>query len=135
MSNFGVFFKYWAESDGIIIRAAPNFLPAQSKIEQGRWFWSYHIRIENSSDQNVQLLTRHWIITDGRANVTNVDGEGVVGEQPVIKPGGAHDYVSGCPLATPTGSMQGQFRMRREDGSYFLAQIPKFNLIAPASAK
>jgi ApaG protein len=129
------FFTASAATDGVIVRVAPNFLNEQSVPAQGRWFWSYHIRIENHSDEPVQLLTRHWKITDGRGMVNHVDGDGVVGEQPVLKPGESHDYVSGCPLGTPSGMMEGQYRFIREDGSTFLAEIPRFKLVAPATAR
>ena len=129
------FFTVSATTDGITVRVAPNFLPEQSAPSQGRWFWSYHIRIENDGDQPVQLLTRHWKITDGRGGTSHVDGDGVVGEQPVLSPGESHDYVSGCPLPTPLGSMEGAYRFVREDGSSFLAEIPKFQLLAPVDAQ
>lgn len=129
------FFTESATTGGITVRAAPNFLAAQSEPARGRWFWSYHIRIENNGDEPVQLLTRHWKITDGRGTVNHVDGDGVVGEQPLLAPGDSHDYVSGCPLPTPTGRMEGHFRFIRADGGSFLADIPAFNLIAPATAK
>ena len=121
-------------SGGITVRVAVNFLPEQSRIEAGKWFWVYHIRIENDSDEVVQLITRHWRITDGRGAVNFVDGDGVVGEQPVLKPGQSHDYVSGCPLTTPQGSMEGHYTFRRDDGSEFQAAIPFFPLAAPATA-
>ena len=129
------FFAESATTDGITVRVAPNFLHDQSEPSKGRWFWSYHIRMENHGDEAVQLLTRHWKITDGRGTISHVDGDGVVGEQPVIEPGGAHDYVSGCPLPTPNGSMEGKFRFIRADGSTFLADIPYFDLVAPATAQ
>jgi ApaG protein len=119
---------------GITVRVAVNFLPEQSRIEAGKWFWVYHIRIENDSDHTVQLLTRHWRITDGRGAVNFVEGDGVVGEQPVLRPGQSHDYVSGCPLSTPTGSMEGHYTFRREDGRMIEAAIPFFPLAAPATA-
>jgi ApaG protein len=120
--------------EGIIVRVAVNFLPEQSRIEAGKWFWVYHIRIENDSDHTVQLLTRHWRITDGRGKVDVVEGPGVVGEQPVLHPGESHDYVSGCPLTTPTGSMEGHYTFRRDDGAMIEAAIPFFPLAAPATA-
>lgn len=123
-----------APGGGITVRVAVNFLPEQSRIEAGKWFWVYHIRIENDSDETVQLLTRHWRITDGRGMVNFVDGDGVVGEQPVLEPGQSHDYVSGCPLTTPQGSMEGHYTFRRADGSEFQAAIPYFPLAAPATA-
>lgn len=121
-------------SGGITVRVAVNFLPEQSRIEAGKWFWVYHIRIENDSSETVQLMTRHWRITDGRGTVNFVDGDGVVGEQPVLRPGASHDYVSGCPLTTPQGSMEGHYSFRCQDGSTFEAAIPYFPLAAPATA-
>jgi ApaG protein len=126
-------FPYVAETRGVTVRVAVSFLPEQSEPGRGRWFWSYHIRIENDGAQAVQLLTRHWIITDARGARHTVEGEGVVGEQPLIAPGASFDYVSGCPLATPTGSMQGSYHVVTEDGALFDVAIPKFALIAPAT--
>jgi ApaG protein len=128
------FFQHAATTDGVTVRVAVNYLPEQSHPDAGKWFWVYHIRIENDSEQAVQLLTRHWRITDGRGTVNLVEGEGVVGEQPVIRPGHSHDYVSGCPLSTPHGSMEGHYTFRRGDGSQFEAAIPFFPLAAPATA-
>jgi ApaG protein len=115
------FFAVSATTEGVTVRVSPNFLEEQSVPAQGRWFWSYHIRIENGGDEPVQLMTRHWRITDG--------------EQPLLKPGESHDYVSGCPLPTPSGMMEGQYRFIREDGTTFLAEIPRFTLVAPATAR
>ncbi|MBR0553684.1 Co2+/Mg2+ efflux protein ApaG [Stakelama marina] len=125
-------FEHVAETGAIAVRVAVSYLPEQSEPERGRWFWAYHVRIENGGDQAIQLLTRHWIITDGRGARHSVEGEGVVGEQPRIEPGDSYDYVSGCPLATPTGSMQGSYRMIAADASVFDVAIPKFALVAPA---
>jgi ApaG protein len=125
-------FGHATETDGVAVRVSVSYLPEQSEPERGRWFWAYHIRIENASDRVVQLLTRHWIITDGRGARHTVEGEGVVGEQPVIAPGASFDYVSGCPLTTPTGSMQGSYLMVDEAGMAFHVAIPKFGLTAPA---
>ena len=121
-----------AETRGVIVRVSVSYLPEQSEPQRGRWFWAYHVRLENEGPMSVQLLTRHWIITDGRGARHSVEGEGVVGEQPLILPGASFDYVSGCPLATPTGSMQGSYHMLAEDGSTFDVDIPKFALLAPA---
>ena len=123
-----------AETRGVIVRVSVSYLPEQSEPGRGRWFWAYHVRLENEGPMAVQLLTRHWIITDGRGARHTVEGEGVVGEQPLILPGGSFDYVSGCPLATPSGSMQGNYHMLGEDGSAFDVEIPKFALLAPAVA-
>jgi ApaG protein len=121
-----------ATTDGVTVRVSVSYLPEQSEPERGRWFWAYHIRLENEGDESVQLLTRHWVITDGRGARHSVEGEGVVGEQPVIEPGASFDYVSGCPLATSSGAMQGTYRMVREDGAIFDVAIPRFSLFAPA---
>ncbi|SFK48941.1 ApaG protein [Sphingomonas sp. NFR04] len=123
-----------ATTRGVVVRVSVSYLPEQSEPHRGRWFWAYHIRIENEGTVAVQLLTRHWIITDGRGLRHTVEGEGVVGEQPMIAPGGSFDYVSGCPLSTPTGSMQGSYHMIDEDGDTFDVTIPRFALIAPAVA-
>lgn len=123
-----------AETRGIVVRVSVSYLPEQSEPQRGRWFWAYHIRIENAGPVTVQLLTRRWIITDGRGARHSVEGEGVVGEQPMIEPGGSFDYVSGCPLSTPTGHMQGSYHMVAEDGAAFDVAIPKFALVAPAVA-
>ncbi|UVO51726.1 Co2+/Mg2+ efflux protein ApaG [Sphingomonas sp. SUN019] len=116
---------------GVTVRVSVSYLPEQSEPQRGRWFWAYHIRIENEGPQSVQLLTRHWTITDGRGARHTVEGEGVVGEKPLIAPGGSYDYVSGCPLATPSGHMQGSYRMIGEDGAMFDVAIPRFALNAP----
>jgi ApaG protein len=123
-----------ATTRGVVVRVSVSYLPEQSEPNRGRWFWAYHIRIENEGTVAVQLLTRHWIITDGRGLRHTVEGEGVVGEQPMIAPGASFDYVSGCPLSTPTGSMQGSYHMIDEDGDAFDVIIPRFALIAPAVA-
>jgi len=116
----------------VTVRVSVSYLPEQSEPGRGRWFWAYHVRIENGSERPVQLLTRHWIITDGRGARHSVEGEGVVGEQPLIQPGAAYDYVSGCPLATPSGAMEGSYRMIAVGGRRFDVAIPRFTLAAPA---
>jgi ApaG protein len=128
-------FPHKATTRDVTVRVSVSFLPEQSDLPRGRWFWAYHIRIENGGDHAVQLLYRHWEITDGRGTKHEVRGEGVVGEQPVIEPGGSYDYVSGCPLETPTGAMEGSYRMVGEDGTTFDAVIPRFPLIAPVVAR
>jgi ApaG protein len=125
-------FPHVAETDGVVVRVSVSYLPEQSEPARGRWFWAYHIRIENDGEQAIQLLTRHWVITDGRGARHSVEGEGVIGEQPTIMPGGSYDYVSGCPLATPTGAMQGNYHVVTADGEGFDVAIPRFALLAPA---
>jgi ApaG protein len=133
MSDFmASMFPYQAETDGLVVRVSVAFLADQSSPAAGRWFWSYHIRIENSRAAAVQLLARHWLIRDGNGHVHEVRGPGVVGDTPRIEPGDSFDYVSGCPLETASGSMRGTFHMVDEDGTTFDIAIPPFELVAPA---
>ena len=135
-------FQHSATTEGVTVRVAVNFLPEQSRIEAGKWFWVYHIRIENDSHRTLQLLTRHWQITDGRGAVSFVDGEGVVGETPVLAPCMSHDYVSCCPLPTPHGAMDGHYMLKvleggpgdEHEGQNIAISIPHFPLAAPATA-
>ena len=119
-----------AVTRGVAVRVAVSFLAEQSDPSSSRWFWSYHVRIENGSDKAVQLLSRSWTIVDGHGTVHEVVGEGVVGEMPLIAPGSSFDYVSGCPLDTPEGTMSGSYRMVDEDGSAFDVDIPRFQLLS-----
>ena len=127
-------FPHQATTRDITVLVAVSFLPEQSEPAKGRWFWAYHVRIENGGKRAVQLVSREWTIVDGRGGRHEVMGEGVVGEQPVIEPGASFDYVSGCPLNTPTGSMEGRYRMVGADGQSFSVTIPRFPLTAPAVA-
>lgn len=124
-------FPYAEQTGAIVVRVAVNFLPEQSDIARGRWFWAYHIRIENEGETVCQLLTRRWLIRDARGAQQVIEGEGVVGDQPVIRPGESYDYVSGCPLSTPSGSMVGSFNFIGHDGVRFDVAVPKFSLSAP----
>lgn len=128
VDTLAMLFPNVAVTRGIAVRVAVSFLAEQSDPASNRWFWSYHVRIENGSNKAVQLLSRSWKIVDGRSTVHEVVGEGVVGEMPLIAPGSSFDYVSGCPLDTPSGSMQGTYRMVDEDGSAFDVEIPQFHL-------
>jgi ApaG protein len=125
-------FPYAEETRGFTVRVAVNYMADQSEPGKSRWFWAYHIRIENDGEMAAQLITRHWEISDARGALQMVDGEGVVGDQPVIKPGESYDYVSGCPLTTSTGAMVGSFQMIGEDGSRFEISVPHFHLTAPS---
>ena len=131
--SLAVLFPNVAITREIAVRVAVSYLAEQSNPSLGRWFWSYHIRIENGSERSVQLLARAWKITDARGVVQEVQGEGVVGETPLIPPGGSFDYVSGCPLDTPSGEMSGTYRMVNEDGAAFDVAIPRFALAAPTN--
>ena len=124
-------FRYHAETAGVTVRVSVTYLAEQSSPDAGRWFWSYHIRIENHRDDAVQLLARHWLITDALGNVLEVRGPGVVGDTPRIEPGDSYDYVSGCPLETASGAMAGEFHMIDELGNAFDIAIPAFELAAP----
>lgn len=127
-------FPYAETTRAITVRASVSYLSEQSEPQHERWFWSYHIRIENDGDVAVQLMTRHWDIHDGNGGHHVVDGDGVVGEQPVIQPGDAFDYVSGCPLTTQSGRMQGFYTVHAEDGSAFNIEIPLLTLRLPVAA-
>ena len=124
-------FPYVATTGRIHVRVAVSYLAEQSAPSAGRWFWSYHVRIENGGGRPVQLLSRHWIIVDGRGVTHEVRGEGVVGEMPLIPAGGSFDYVSGCPLDSASGSMRGSYHMVDEDGAAFDVEIPHFALLSP----
>ena len=126
------FFPHSATTRDITVRVSVSYLPEQSEPGKGRWFWAYHVRIENQGARAVQLVSREWTISDSRGARHEVRGEGVVGEQPVLEPAGSFDYVSGCPLSTPTGSMEGRYFMIAADGSNFEVVIPRFPLVAPA---
>ena len=126
--TLAMLFPHVARTGSIVVRVAVSFLPEQSAPAAGRWFWSYHVRIENGSSRSVQLLSRSWQIVDGNGTVHEVHGEGVVGEMPLIAPDGSFDYVSGCPLDTPSGWMTGSYRMVDEEGSAFDIAIPRFQL-------
>lgn len=117
-------------SPDILVTVQVRHLPEHST--PGRELFAYFITLENRSEDTWQLLARHWDIWDGRGQGYAVDGEGVVGEQPVLEPGASFDYVSGCPLTTPTGAMEGRYFMVGADGSSFPVEIPRFPLIAPA---
>jgi ApaG protein len=118
-----------AVSDGVRVSVKAQYSAQHSNPAQSRWFFLYQIQIRNEAEQTVQLTDRHWIITDGQGKVEEVQGEGVVGEKPVIEPGQVFQYTSGCPLETPMGHMRGTYRMVWADGSVFDAVIAEFELI------
>ena len=106
------------------IDIATQYLDEESAPDQSRYVFAYTIRIENRGSQPARLLNRHWVVTDEDGHVEEVHGEGVVGEQPLLQPGQSHDYVSGCPLTTPFGSMEGFYTFERGDGSPAEVRIP-----------
>jgi ApaG protein len=122
---------YRAVTRGIQITVTPRFLADRSSVEDDRYFWAYTIEIVNTGADTVQLRSRHWKITDGRGNLQEVRGPGVVGEQPVLQPGQRFEYTSGVPLTTPTGLMVGTYQMVTEAGERFDADVPAFSLDSP----
>lgn len=124
---------YEAETDGVRVRVRPIYMDTQSDPDEGRWIWAYAVEIENRREDVVQLLARHWVITDATGHVEEVRGPGVVGEQPVIGPGESYGYASGCPLSTPSGTMEGVYLMATRDGRQFNARIPAFSLDVPGA--
>ncbi len=115
----------------IRVTVSTEFLPEHSVPQQGRFAFGYTITISNDSKKPARLLTRHWIITDANGDVQEVQGEGVVGEQPLIQPGRSFRYTSGAILTTPVGSMHGTYKMVSPDGHFFEATIPPFRLAIP----
>lgn len=118
---------------GVRVIVAPRYLPEQSDPAERRYLFAYHVAIRNQGEVAVQLLTRHWIITNGEGRVEDVRGPGVVGYQPRLEPGQAFEYTSGCPLDTPVGTMHGSFEMVLDGGEHFDAEIKPFRLAVPGS--
>ncbi|MDO8970012.1 MAG: Co2+/Mg2+ efflux protein ApaG [Saprospiraceae bacterium] len=119
-------------TNGITVAVESNYLPQHSDPREGKHLFGYHIMIENGSLHTVQLLRRHWYITDGAAQLREVEGEGVVGEQPIIPPGERYEYASYCDLNSEIGKMRGTYLMARYDeGDQFEVEIPEFKMIVP----
>jgi ApaG protein len=126
---------YTAETEGVLVKVRPSYLAGQSDPEVGRWVWAYQVEIVNLSGSTIQLVSRHWTITDARGHVEEVRGPGVIGEQPIIAPGDSYSYASGCPLGTPSGSMVGTYEMTNGEGRTFDAAIPAFSLDVPGQRR
>lgn len=123
---------YSLTTRGVTVSVRSFYLEDQSKPEEGRYVWAYRIRIENGGSEKVQLLRRSWEITDARGRTQKVQGPGVVGEQPMLEPGGSYEYTSGTPLDTPSGFMVGSYHMVASDsGENFVVAIPAFSLDSP----
>ncbi len=120
-----------ARTRGILVEVDSTFVPERSEPLRQLWFFAYRIRIANDGDQVVQLISRHWIITDAHGKVEEVVGPGVVGEQPTLAPGEAFEYTSFCPLPTPFGTMRGSYQMVTGDGDAFEVEIAPFELSQP----
>lgn len=115
----------------IAIEVATQYMPEQSDPDEDRYFFAYTIKVANIGSVAAQLVSRHWVITDAEGQVEEVRGLGVVGHQPMLQPGEAFEYTSGCPLPTPVGTMKGSYQMVAEDGTRFEAVISEFVLAMP----
>jgi len=123
--------QYLAITRGIAVSVEPTYLEANSSPGSSQYVWAYRVTIENQGPETVQLLSRHWMITNARGELNEVKGPGVVGEQPVLKPGESYEYTSGAPLNTPSGMMGGSYLMESESGERFDIEIPTFSLDSP----
>ena len=122
---------YSETTHSIKVTVKPVYLEDRSSPADGHYVWAYHVKIENQGGETVQLRRRHWRITDGLGRVKEVRGPGVVGEQPVLQPGGSYEYTSGTPLNTPSGIMVGSYEMETHDGRTIAIAIPAFSLDSP----
>jgi ApaG protein len=120
-----------ATTRGIRVSVLSEYAPDRSRPAQERWFFLYTITITNEGQDTVQLLSRHWVITDGSGHIEEVRGPGVVGQQPVLAPGQTFSYTSGCPLGTPFGKMEGTYQMVTRAGEFFDVAIAPFTLSEP----
>jgi ApaG protein len=122
-----------AVTRGVRVQVAARYSPERSDPAHDLWFFLYTIRVRNEGGETVQLVNRHWIITDATGHVEEVRGPGVVGEQPVLAPGESFEYTSGCPLRTPFGTMRGTYDMRTASGARFDAEVAEFTLREPGA--
>jgi ApaG protein len=116
---------------GVRVQVESAYVPERSAPEQDYYFFAYRVRISNLGEETVQLLSRHWVITDGDSKVEEVRGPGVIGEQPILAPGQTHEYSSACPLRTQVGTMHGSYQMVSQSGARFDATIAPFTLALP----
>ena len=121
------------DPNAIRVDVKSEFVPDQSSVEAERYVFAYHVTIENQGELPAQLVSRHWVITDGNQKVQEVKGEGVIGEKPTIMPGESYHYTSGAVIQTPVGSMQGSYQMVDASGLAFDASIPVFTLASPTA--
>jgi ApaG protein len=122
---------YRETTRAITVSVEPIYLEDQSNPEESHFVWAYKVRIDNEGPETVQLLRRHWQITDARGRLQEVEGPGVVGEQPVLEPGQSFEYTSGTPLPTASGIMVGSYQMETRQGETFEVRIPAFSLDSP----
>jgi ApaG protein len=118
-------------TNGIRVQVKATFVPDHSSPRENHYHFAYHITISNVGAETAQLISRHWVITDADGDVQEVQGPGVVGEQPILEPGGSFEYTSFCPLKTNVGTMQGTYQMVRANGDAFDARIAPFTLAVP----
>ena len=123
--------RYEKSTQGIRVEVSPRFSLADSDPAEGTFVFSYTINMANESEATAQLLFRHWRIHDAAGDDSMVDGEGVVGEQPVLAPGESHEYQSYCVLRSPVGFMEGHYTFVRDDGDRFKVEVPRFHLNGP----
>ena len=124
-------FSSESSTRGVSVSVLSEYAADRSRPGQNQWFFLYTITITNNTEETIQLLSRHWIITDGSGHVEEVKGPGVVGQQPVLAPGEAFTYTSGCPLGTPFGKMEGTYQMVSRSGDFFDVTIAPFTLSEP----
>jgi len=123
--------QYMATTRAIAVTVEPEFLPNESDPDDARYIWAYHVCITNNGMETVRLRRRHWLITDANGVRHEVDGQGVVGEQPLLEPGDMFEYTSGTPLRTSSGIMSGSYSMETTSGEVFDVEIPAFSLDSP----
>jgi len=126
---------YRETTRAIQVTVEPSFVEDESAPDDGHYFWAYRIEISNLGEEAVRLRSRHWLITDGNGRTEEVRGAGVVGKQPLLKPGETFAYTSGCPLSTPSGIMVGSYQMQTEKGELFSVAIPAFSLDLPEAER
>ena len=119
---------YKAVTRGISVTVTPRYVPEESSPDEGRFFFAYTVEIINTGMERVQLRSRYWRIMDAQGRIQEVRGAGVVGEEPILGPGESYSYTSGCPLTTPSGTMQGTYLMETANGETFEVEIPAFSL-------
>jgi ApaG protein len=121
-------FAWHVMSHDVDVAVVPEYLPERSNPERNFYSYAYYVTVTNLGPEPIQLVRRHWTITDGTGYVETIEGEGVVGEKPWISPGASYDYESGCPLRTPTGNMRGWYHFNTKSGTHFKSRIPLFFL-------
>lgn len=123
--------QYMATTRAIEVTVEPEFMPGESDPEEARFIWAYHVSIANNGSETVRLRKRHWRVTDAIGTLHEVEGKGVIGEQPLLEPGDVFEYTSGTPLRTSSGIMSGSYAMETLSGEMFDVEIPAFSLDSP----